>query len=168
MAKMLAQANIKLVWVPANGIADIHSPTVGELTAPEVVDLSCAVTRANYALGASGDESITDPALCAEGNTTVPGNTNYEAGGDFFRYTTEPEDVAWKLFTDKGIEGYLVERRGKKFDMPFVAADEVKVMQVLTGTPRDLPVPDNGGYMKFRQDFFPQEQVDLRAVVVAA
>ena len=165
--KMLAQANVKLLWVPDGGIADVHAPTIPELTAASVIDFSCMVTKANYLLGAAGDDSISDPALCAEGNSTVPGNTNYEAGMDFFRFVAAADDKGWTTFTDKGIAGFWVERRGKRFDAAPAAADEVKVVQVLSGTPRTLPVPENGGYEKFRVDFFPQEAIDLRAVVVA-
>lgn len=165
--KMLAQANVKLLWVPDGGIADVSAPTVSELTAGTVIDLSCLVTKANYLFGAAGDESISDPALCAEGSSTVPGNTNYEAGADFFRFVESADDIGWSTFTGKGIGGFLVERRGKRFSLPIVASDEVKVMEVLSGTPRTLPVPENGGYEKFRVDFFPQSQVDLRAIVAA-
>lgn len=168
MPKMLAQANRKLLWVPDGGIDVFSAPTVAELTDAGVLDLSCLVTKANYSLGATGDESINDPALCAEGNSTVPGNTNYEAGMDFFRWTTTIEDEAWNTFTDKGIAGILVERIGKKYDLPIVATDQVKVLGAITGTPRDLVPDSNGGFEKFRQEFFVQsEQVDLRAVVAA-
>lgn len=168
MPKMLAQANRTLLWVPDGGIADVSAPTVAELTDSGVLDLSCLVTKANFALGASGDESINDPAYCAEGNSSVPGNTNYEAGMDFFRWTTGGEDEAWDTFTDKGITGFLVERIGKAYDASIVATDPVKVVGAITGTPRDL-VPDaSGGFEKFRQEFFIQsELVDLRAVVAA-
>lgn len=167
MGKMLSQANIKLVWVPESGIASLAAPTAAELNAGTVVDLSCLVAKSNYLLGASGDESISDPALCDEGNTSVPGNTNYEAGMDFFRYEDTGDDIPWTTFTGKGIDGFLVERRGQPFSEDFATGDVVAVFPVITGTPRALPVPENGGYEKFRVDFFPQSGVDLRAVVAA-
>lgn len=168
MPKMLAQANTMLLWVPDGGIADVSAPTEDELTAVGVLDLSCLVTKANYSLGATGDETVNDPALCADGNSAVPGNTNYEAAMDFFRYTTTLEDKAWTTFTNKGIEGFFVERKGKRYSEPVVATDIVKVLGVITGTPRDLPIPDNGGFEKFHVDGFVQsELVDLRAVVAA-
>jgi len=166
--KMLAQANRKLVWVPQNGIANVSAPTAAELNAGTVVDLSCLVTKGNYTLGPSGDETINDPALCASGNSNVPGNTNYEAGMDFFRWTTTAEDKGWNTFTQKGIEGFLVERIGtvKSFATPFVAGDKARVFGAITSTPRTLPIPDNGGFEKFRQEFMVQsEQVDERATV---
>lgn len=168
MPKMLAQANRKLLWVPDNGILDVSSPTIAELTAPGVVDLSCLVTRANFTLGSTGDEAISDAALCADGNSSVPGFTNYESAMDFFRWTTDPEDQAWNLFTGKGIEGFLAQRIGnvRTYDEPITLGDELGIYGVITGTPQSLPVPDNGGYEKFRQTFSVQaELVDERAVV---
>lgn len=168
MPKMLAQANRKLVWVPSGGIADVSAPTVTELTGVGVVDISCLVTRADYTLGASGDEEVSDPALCASGNDAAPGYTNYEASMNFFRWTGTDEDTGWDTFTGKGIEGFLVERMGdiKSYDTEFAAADLVRVFSVITGTPQVLAVPDNGGYEKFTQPFFVQsENTDERAVV---
>lgn len=168
MPKMLAQANRKLVWVPASGIANVSSPTVAELTAAGVIDVSCLVTRSDYTLGASGDEEVSDPALCASGNDAAPGYTNYEASMNFFRWTDTAEDEGWSTFTGKGIEGFLVERMGgvKSYDDAFAVGDQVRVFGTITGTPQVLAVPDNGGYEKFTQPFFVQsETTDERAVV---
>lgn len=170
MPKMLAQANRKLVWVPSGGIDDVAQPTVTELTGIGVVDLSCLVTRADYTLGASGDEEVSDPALCASGNDSAPGYTNYEASMNFFRYTEDAEDKGWTTFAGKGLEGFLVERKGdiKSYADAFAAADKVRVFAVITGTPQDQSPPDNGGYEKFTQPFFVQsENTDERAAVVA-
>ena len=167
MPKMLNQDNRLLLWVPEGGILNVSAPTVAELTAPGVLDLSCLVTLANYALGATGDESINDPALCAPGDSPVPGATSYEAAMDFFRWTTTLEDVAWSTFTGKGITGFLVERKGKPHTTAVAAANEVKVLGAITGTPRDL-APSTRGFEKFHQDFMVQsELVDERAVVAA-
>lgn len=166
--KMLAGDNRKLVWVPDGGIADPSSPTAAELNDAGVLDISCLITKANFALGASGDESINDPAYCAEGNSSVPGNTNYEASMDFFRFVNTGDDDAWNTFTHKGISGSLVERIGKPHTDAFVATDKVKVVGAITGTPRDLPRDASGGFEKFHQDFFTQSELtDLRAVVAA-
>jgi hypothetical protein len=168
MTKMLSQANRTLLWVPEGGIDDPEHPTVAELNDAGVLDLSCLVTKANFSLGATGDESINDPAYCASGNSVAPGNTNYEAAMEFFRWTTTPEDEAWNTFTDKGIAGSFVERIGKPYDDPIVATDKVKVVGVITGTPRDLNPDGSGGYEKFHLDSFVQSELtELRAVVAA-
>lgn len=169
--KMLNDANRKLVFVPT--LVDYHAPKLSELNGEGVLDVSCLVTSANYNLGSTGDDSISDPALCARGNSSVPGRTNYEAGMDFFRWKDAADDKAWTTFTGKGIGGFLVERIGQipdgepAQDVPFKAGDEVRVYEVLTGTPAPLS-PSTVGFEKFRVNFFVQDRVDERAVVAAA
>ena len=166
MPKMLADGNRKLVWAPT--IANPSAPSIAtELAGASVLDISCLVTLANFALGATGEDAISDPALCATGNDSAPGRVNYQAAMDFFRWTTEIEDKAWTTFTDKGIGGFLVMRIGQPYDEPFAADDELQVYQVITGTPMIL-TPEGGGFEKFRQNFYVQSAgVDERAVAVA-
>ena len=166
MPKMLSDGKRKLVFVPT--IANPSAPKVSELTAASVLDLSCLVTAADFTLGASGEDTVNEPALCAVGNDASPGRVNYEAGMNFFRWTTVAEDKAWATFTDKGIGGFLVQRIGKDFDTAFAAGDEVQVYEVITGTPM-IQSPTGGGYEKFRQMFYVQSaRTDERAVVSAA
>jgi hypothetical protein len=169
--KMLTDANRRLVFVPT--LADYHSPKVAELTGVGVIELSCNVTAANYALGSTGDDAINDPAACASSNSTVPGRTNYEAAFDFFRWKDALDDKAWTTFTKKNIHGYLVERIGqiaddeKAHEVPFAADDEVRVFEILTGTPQVLS-PSGAGFEKFKINFSVQDNVDERAVLTAA
>lgn len=166
--KMLNQDNRLLLWVPDGGIDDISEVTVDELGETGVLDISCLVTKNNFALGATGDETIDDPALCAPGSSPAPGITSYEAGMDFFRWTTTLEDVAWTTFTGKGIPGFLVQRIGKPHSSPIIATDKISVYGVITGTPRNLAPTTQSAWEKFRQEFMVQsELVDERAVVVA-
>ena len=165
--KMLTDDNTRVTWVPS--IANYHAPTVTELTGG--VDLSCLVTAADYALGATGDDSIADPALCDSTNSSVPGRTTYEAAMNFFRFTESADDIAWTTFTGKGISGYLVERLGhavgeKAHEVAWAAGDEVSVYEVITNTPQKLS-PATAGYVKFRQVFSPQANIDERAIVAA-
>lgn len=167
--KMLTDANRRLAWVPT--IANYHAPTVAEITAGK--DISCLITAADFALGATGDDSINDPAYCASSNSTAPGRTNYEAAMNFFRFKNALDDTAWTTFTGKNIGGYLVERIGqiddgeKAHEVAWAAADEVRVFQVITNTPQVL-APSGAGYEKFRQVFSVQDLVDERAVIAAS
>lgn len=167
MPKMLADGNRKLVWVPDGGIASVAAPTVSELTASGVLDISCLVTLANFSLGPTEDASVNEDPLCSTGNSTVPGRTSYEAAMNFFRWTTDTEDQAWNTFTMKGIGGFLVQRIGPRYDKAFEIDDEVETYGVITGTPMNQgPSDEGGGYQKFRQVFFVQgEDVELRATV---
>lgn len=168
MARMLADGKDKLLWVPDGGIADLAAPTVTELTAVGVVDLSFLVSKNNFALGPTGDADITDTPLGAEGETTAPGRTQYEASMEFYRYTETAEDIPWSTFTGKGIEGILVHRSTAKESTEAIAAtDEVAVYESITGTPVPLGPGTDAGYKKFRQGFHVQ-RAELRAVVSAA
>jgi len=163
---MLSDARRKLAWVPTLLVPS--GPKVSELTATGALDLSCLVTAADFSLGATGEDAVNDPALCAEGNDSSPGRVTYEAGMNFFRWTTEAEDKAWTTFTQKGLSGYLVQRIGQDYREPFAAGDEVQVYQGITGTPMIL-APAGGGFEKFRQMFYVQSAgTDERAVVVAS
>lgn len=163
--KMLNTNNRRLDWVPT--IANRKSPTAAELNAG--VQLTCAVTVANYQFGITGTNIINDPSPCDEIEAGAPGMDTIEAGFDMFRYKTAPDDIAWTTFTDKGIPGFLVERIGQieegedPSDIDYAAADEVSVMEVLTLSPRPMS-PSTAGYEKFRQEFAPQSFVP-RAVV---
>ena len=169
--KLLTDASRNLVFVPT--IANISAPTVAELTGSGALNISCLVTAANFTLGATGDDAISDPALCATSNASVPGRTNYEAAMDFFRWRESADDEAWDTFTGKGLHGYIVQRIGqidegeKAHEIPFAAGDEVQVYEVLTNTPQILS-PADAGYEKFRQVFSVQEGVDERAVVASS
>lgn len=164
--KMLTDANRKLVFVPS--LVNFRKPTATELNGG--MELSCMVTAANYNLGATGDDSITDPALCSSSNSSTPGRTNYEAGMDMFRWKDKADDLPWDTFRAKGLHGYLVQRIGqlddgeRAQDVDFRDTDEVQVYEVLTNTPKILS-PSGAGYEKFRQDFSVQDNVDERAVV---
>lgn len=169
MPKMLTDASRKLVWVPE--LADPLKPTPAEANAG--LDISCLVTAANFQLGATGDDPISDPALCATSNSSVPGRTNYEAAMDFFRWTDELEDKAWDTFRGKGLHGYLIQRIGqvpegtKAHTVDFAPEDEVQVYEALTNTPQ-IMTPADAGYEKFRQVFSIQDNVEERAKIAAA
>ncbi|WP_166535110.1 hypothetical protein [Blastococcus xanthinilyticus] len=163
--KMLSDAKRKLAFVPALLVPS--APTVAEVTATGALDISCLVKANNFALGAAGEDTVNDPALCARGNDSAPGRVNYTASMEFFRWTTTVEDKAWTTFTESGIGGFLVQRIGQDFEEPFAVGDEVQVYEVLTGTPR-LLTPDGGRYEGFALNFYVQSGgTDERAVIAA-
>ena len=165
MARMLADGKDKLLWVPEGGIANLAAPTVTELTAAGVIDISCAVSKANFSLGPTGTADITDTPLCSEAEVVSPGIIQYGGEMDFYRYTTTLEDIAWTTFTDRGIPGFLVHRASDKDSADAIAAtDEVGVYEALTGI--QVPQAPDGGYRKFRQRFYIQRG-EPRAVVAA-
>lgn len=165
--KMLNTANRKLVWVPT--IANLAAPTATELNAG--VELTCLVTAADFSLGITGNETITDAALCDDIDTSVPGRATAEATMNFFRFKDAADDLGWTTFTGKGLHGYLVQRIGqitdvqRQEDQPFVAADEVQIYEATTHDPRIMS-PATAGYEKFGMTFS-VGQLNERAVVAA-
>lgn len=166
MAKMLADGHDLLLWIPEGGIEDLAAPTVAELTAASVINLSCLVAKEGFNFGASGESEITDPPLCAVGQFTSPGNITYNDDMNFYRYTTTVEDIPWETFTGQGIPGILAHRDSLLSDAPIAAAQEFEIHEVLTGVQRKLPADGNGGFRKFGQKFHPQSAVP-RALVAA-
>jgi hypothetical protein len=162
---MLNEGNIKLIALPGwDAIADITAPTTTELSDVGAIDLSTLVMVQGYQFGAAADDKVDEKALSDEGNAQAPGNSNYVATGTFFRMADTVDDKAWAAFTEKNLEFTLVERRGSKWSTDFAAADNVKVMRVLTTTPQDASI--EGVFTKFVEEFLPQE-AELRAVVAA-
>lgn len=166
--KMLNTANRKLAWV--TDIANPKAPTVSELAAGK--DITCLVTRADYAFGITGNEQITDAALCDDIDSGVPGNATVEAAMNFFRFKESADDTAWDTFTSKGIYGYLVERTGqiddgeRQEEVAFTTGDEVQVLYAITNDPQ-VQSPATAGYEKFRMVFSPQRHYP-RAVVASS
>lgn len=168
MAKMLSDGDDKLLWIPDGGIDDIKAVTAAELTAPGVLDASCLVTKNNFALGPTGDQAINDPALCAPGNSSVPGFTDYEAAFDFFRGTTPEDDEGWTTFTNKGLFGYWAHRIGLPSDVaPAAAQSDWRIFGAITGTPMQQVPDSNGGFRKFRlPSMIQSELVNERVTLV--
>jgi hypothetical protein len=167
MTKMLADKDDLLLWVPDGGIDDITAPNEDELTAMGVIDFSCAVSRANFTLGASGDNPISDPALCSGSDSQEPGLTSYAAGMDFYRDTVTGSDKGFTTFTGKGIHGFWVHRVGVPITTAIAATQKVRVFGAISGSPQ-FPTPDIGAARKMHVDFYVQgEEVDERAVVAA-
>jgi hypothetical protein len=132
-----------------------------DLTGANCTDLSDAIMKSDYKLGATGADKVNEPSLADKLNASVPGASNYEANMTFFRYldsTGKSEtaaDKAWSTFTGKGIRVWLVERVGPPSDQPFAVGDVVDVYEVLTDD--NQPPKDYASYLKFGQPFHVQE-----------
>lgn len=165
--KMLNTANRKLAFVPE--ISDLKLIPLAEANAG--VELTCLVTAADYNLGITSNETITDPALCDDIDVSVPGRATVEAAMNLFRFKNAPDDIAWSTFVGKGLNGYLIQRIGqidageRQEDVPFKAGDEVQVYAVVSHDPQIMS-PATSGYEKFRQVFSPG-RVNERAKIAA-
>lgn len=164
--KMLNTANRKLAWVPT--IEDPSNPKASEVNAG--VEMSCLVTAADYQFGITGNEQITDAALCDDIESGVPGRATVEANMNLFRFKDTLDDIGWTTFTGKGLSGYLVERIGqieegeRPEEVDFKADDEVQILKAITNDPMVLS-PATAGYEKFGQSFAPQRHWPRAKVV---
>lgn len=149
--KTLADGKTKLA-ILATAPENPEAPTVSELEAG--IDASCNIAKTGYTLGPTTSETINDPELCVDVNSTVYGASNYEANFAVFRFYDEETgqvdvtgDEAFQALKTKGTEVWLVEREtAKKSEEPWEAGDEVSVYRVLLDNPQKSS--DRTGYVK--------------------
>ena len=150
MPKTLADQRIRLVALTTKP-ADPKAPTVTELEAG--VDLSCSIMKGDYQLGATGDQTVSEPTMCEPGAGNDMGATDYAGQLTVFRMLDEDgkadidEDVAFQTLKVKGTELWLVEREGPVYDADWAADQEVSVYRVSTGS-MQKPSDRFGGYIK--------------------
>ncbi|MFI2612052.1 hypothetical protein [Kitasatospora sp. NPDC018619] len=132
MADLISDGNIKVAWV--NSIANIQSPTVGELTAG--YDWTTRLTPD----GLKTDPTTADvntSSLASTFETTVPGRKAYSAEITFKRGTTPQEDQPYNTLA-YGVSGYLVVRRGTPYAGAFASGDRVEVYPVTATEPQNI------------------------------
>jgi len=131
---------VKLAWVPT--IMDPDYPTVTELTAGTVEDLSCYLTDSGLNPNTTED-TITDGRLCSTQNFTRPGRESNTVG---LAYVYNPEsaadDVARLTLVNRA-SGYLVARWGTDYSAAFAAGDLVDVYPVQMGVQMKQPPTAN-------------------------
>ncbi|WP_207760065.1 hypothetical protein [Bifidobacterium scaligerum] len=135
---------VKTVFVPA--LANPAAPTVTEMTADSVIDISCYLTGDGWAL-TTGQDSIDDDRECSTQTFQQPGrkttdnttvtvidNTNTEIEADSNKAVEAMQE---------GATGYFVRRRGKDFDVAFAAGDKVSVFPVKFGEKQPVATEAN-------------------------
>ena len=104
-------------------------------------------------MSATASESINDPRLCDEGNTTVLGASNYEANWSIFRYFDEDgavdpaEDWLFDLVRVKNSTVVAALREnGRTYDKEWTAGEEGELWVMKNDNPQ-RPT-DTGGYIR--------------------
>lgn len=134
-----ADGNEKVLLVPA--IANTASPTVAELTAPGVVDISCYLTGDGWSPSLS-EQVISDERKCSKQTYEQPGRSQRGLDVTYIDNTNSPNaatDNKAKETLVPGVAQYVVVRRGKDFESPIVAADKVSVSPIKPGQYNELP-----------------------------
>lgn len=112
-AKYPVSGNIRIWWLPANGLANPAAPTKLELRAG--MDLSDAVSWNDKDFGIQASNTSSDPAITATGNTQNRGAAQY-GGSLSFYYPANFDDVTnwyatvWSALRLPGTAGYIVTR----------------------------------------------------------
>ena len=134
----LEDGMVKTVFL-AEDPKDLTAPTVAELSAATVLDLSYYLTSDGFALEHS-QESIEDDREGAAEAGEIPGRETYtgtslkvidntnQVGSD-----NKPLENAAVTTLTKGKQGTIVRRRGKPTDDAFAAGDVVSVFPVTIG-----------------------------------
>lgn len=140
-----AGEKLKVSFVPAGGIHDISAPTVTELNAETVLDLSCAAIKAQSKIGSTDSETIDgQAAICEDTNAKAWGQGNAEVTLALFRYfkgnKADPDrDKIFQALKTKGVEGFIVTRHvDKRFDESYASGDEVSVYAVSFDQPHPV------------------------------
>ena len=143
MPKTIAEERIKLVALTTKP-ANPYAPKVSELAAGK--DLSCSVLFSDFRLSPTASDTVSEPALCEGGNSSVPTKSNFEGNVSIFRFidplTGAPitaEDFAWTLAKEKGTELHLYKRIGPKFSAAFAADQDVSTTMPSRMSPRTPP-----------------------------
>lgn len=141
-AAIPSDGNLKVAFVLT--LADPANPTVAELTAASVVDLSCYLTSDGYT--PSTDEQVTtDDRLCSRQTFEDVGRFTDHLQVKYVYQGQNPSAVDNKAQTTLVFKaaGYVVERWGKAYEDAFAAADIVNTMPVRCGVQQYQPGAPN-------------------------
>lgn len=138
-----ADGNIKTLLVQA--IADTASPTVAELTAGTVVDISCYLTAGGFALS-TDQATITDERECSTEVFGKPGRKTYTLTLTGIDNTNSANQGDMNEMVDALVEGaelYVVRRRGKSHSTDITAGDKVTVIPIQAGVKTEVAAEAN-------------------------
>lgn len=133
-------------------------PSTGGLISASVLnggqDASCNLARAGHRMSAAASDTISDPAVCDEGNKSVLGASNYEWTWSPFRYfdaltgIADPsEDWLFDLVETKGATVIAAQRRnGNRSDAAWKDGEKGFLWVGVNDNPQDPT--DTGGYQK--------------------
>lgn len=161
-----ADGNTAVWFVPA--IENPSAPSVADLTAESVVDLSCYLTGDGLNL-TSEQAAITDERLCSTQVYEIPGRKTNTAEVTYIDNTnstheTDSNEAAETLV--EGASGYIVTRRGVEYEEALAADQKVSVWPIRAGAQRDVP-PEANSVIRTIQKLFVTGDVHQKVAVVA-
>jgi hypothetical protein len=138
-----ADGNVSVILVPA--IANSAAPTVAELTAVGVVDISCYLTADGYTPGLD-EQVVSDERLCSTQVFEQPGRHTRTLETIYIDNTNAPSAATDNKAKDTLVPGsthFLVVRRGIAFDTTYAAGQDVWVTPIKCGQYMDRPPEAN-------------------------
>lgn len=178
-ARLAANGNLRVWWVPSNGFANWQSPTAAEINAG--TDITDAISWNDFGFGAQASDTTSDPALSAKAKVNVAGTAKYGGKLSFyypgtFGDSTNLYNTVWNLLHAQGTQGYIVIRIDGNINVgsgtgiyplppivTAVAADFVHVFFVQGDGASDAIVGEDA--FRYTINFLPQGQEDLYTVV---
>jgi hypothetical protein len=162
--------------VPADGtkktlivlaIADPENPTVEELTASSVIDISCYITAGGW--NPTVDQAtITDQRQCSTMDLGLPGRKTPSGtdltGIDNTNHPSYPNELAEALA--EGADLYVATRRGLPFNTAVAAGQKFDVWPLTVGVKSQVPEEANS-VTRSIWHMFPNRQPALDATVAA-
>lgn len=149
--RVLADGKTKLTLLTESP-ADPEAPTVTELEGG--IDLSCKVVSSDFEFGPTDSETVSEPALCDEGNAEALGRSNYVAAITLWREFMEgggfhtTDDAAFEALKVKGATVWMYARRTEKKSLDAWAAED----EIFFGAEvaNDTPQPMNEGWIRYK------------------
>ena len=158
-----ADGNVKVAFVPT--LADPSAPTVTELTAVGVIDLSCYLTADGWTPGLD-EQVVSDERLCSTQTFEQPGRSSRTLGIKYVENPTSATDNKAYTTLEPGTSGFLVQRRGVAHSGAFAASDKVDVWPGTAGKYDPQP-PEANSVLKVAQKWFVTGTVQQGASVAS-
>ena len=161
MPKSLADAKIRLDALKSKPAVK-EAPTASELTGAGVTALMCHINKADYALGATGQDTVDEIEACKKGKGNAPGPATYEGSLTPFVYRdadgklSADEGKVLALLGDEGATIFLYEREGKPGTAAWATGDAGDAYEVVLGVLKP-PSDRFSGYEKRTVQLFVQD-----------
>lgn len=133
-ASVVSDGNVLVLWVTS--VADVDEPTLGELTDPAVLDLSCYLTDQGWNPDIT-EAQAPDPRLCSTEDFSAPGRTSTTIPLVYVTNPDVPSEDEAAVTLVKGSVGWLVERRGVPFEQAVAVGDIVTTWPVKLGVQKE-------------------------------
>ena len=172
MPKSLADAKIRLddsKTKVGTVVSNVLEVPITALEGVGVLALMCFINKADYALGATGQDTVDEIEACKKGKGNAPGPASYEGLLTAFAYRDADGNMnadESKVFNRLGEEGstsYLYEREGKPGTAPWAVGDEGDFYEAVLGVQKP-PSDRFSGYEKRTTQLFIQDHMRFKVV----